>query len=105
MCDQALYDAECSHDLLAASHFEGDDGLYLVYGHPRVYGGFMDRKWCFRQHTTVGLRDFLGECSLEATVSLCLLFVSASFVGAEANFTKNKSLVAIIFRSAIIFFT
>ncbi|XP_043239233.1 uncharacterized protein LOC122390394 [Amphibalanus amphitrite] len=56
---QTLYEAECGCDLLAASHFEGDDGLYLVYGHPRAYDGFVERRWCFRQHTVVGLRDFI----------------------------------------------
>ena len=58
---QTLYEVGSGCDLLTASHFEGDDGLYLVYGHPRVLGGFMERGWCFRQHTTVGFRDFLGE--------------------------------------------
>ena len=75
---QTLYDAESSCDLLAASHFEGDDGLYLVYGQPRAYGGFVDRKWCCRQHTTVGFRDFLREQSLLVSFLLSMRVVQAA---------------------------
>ncbi|KAF0299919.1 Dehydrogenase/reductase SDR family member on chromosome X [Amphibalanus amphitrite] len=56
---QALEAARDGRRRLAAYHFGGDDGLYLVYGHPRVRGGSLSDHWQRRAHTAVGLRDFI----------------------------------------------
>ena len=56
---QALESARDGCCRLAAYHFSGDDGLYLVYGHPRVRAGSLSDKWRRRSHTAIGLRDFV----------------------------------------------